>query len=164
MSGLMLLLYHRSYLTKYSYLSFLSFILLAGTTWSGTLEKLAMPGVLFHHETPTKDYIHSLLKPWVHYIPIQEDLMDLKKRYEWAESHPNEARAISDRATKLIRSLGTVEGFEKVYTEYYEKPIRQVVEAYIPLVKDKDGTSSWQELIRQSNGEAGVRPMTKCCG
>eukprot|EP00970_Alexandrium_tamarense_P015937 scaffold5763_cov144-Alexandrium_tamarense.AAC.1 len=26
-----------------------------GTTWSGTLEKLALPGLLFHHETETRD-------------------------------------------------------------------------------------------------------------
>ena len=26
-----------------------------GTTWTGTLEKLAMPGMLFHHETPAMD-------------------------------------------------------------------------------------------------------------
>ena len=123
-----------------------------------------MPGVLFHHETPTKDYIHGLLKPWVHYIPIREDLMDLRERYEWAESHPNEAREISNRATELIQSLGTVEGFGRVYTEYYEKPIRQVVEAYVPLNQERDGTSSWQELIRRNNAEIDVRPMTKCCG
>ena len=28
-----------------------------GTTWTGTMQKLALPGLLFHHETPTKDYI-----------------------------------------------------------------------------------------------------------
>lgn len=80
-----------------------------GTTWSGTLEKMAMPGVLFHHETPTKvkkiifilycitlqrfltsqfptkDYIHDRMKAWVHYVPIQEDLSDLYEKYQWAE-------------------------------------------------------------------------------
>ncbi|KAL7529468.1 hypothetical protein ACHAXR_002982, partial [Thalassiosira sp. AJA248-18] len=37
-----------------------------GTTWTGTIQKLAMPGLLFHHMTPTKDYIHNWIKPWVH--------------------------------------------------------------------------------------------------
>ena len=27
-----------------------------GTTWTGTIQKMAMPGLLFHHITPTKDY------------------------------------------------------------------------------------------------------------
>ncbi|KAL7491036.1 hypothetical protein ACHAWT_001260, partial [Skeletonema menzelii] len=30
-----------------------------GTTWSGTLEKLGLPGLLMHHETPMKDYLHD---------------------------------------------------------------------------------------------------------
>ena len=36
-----------------------------GSTWSGTIVKLAMPGLLFHHYlTPTKDYFHDWLVPW----------------------------------------------------------------------------------------------------
>lgn len=31
-----------------------------GTSWTGTIQKLALPGLLFHHETPTKDYIGEL--------------------------------------------------------------------------------------------------------
>jgi len=34
-----------------------------GTTWTGTIQKMAMPGLLFHHITPTKDYIHDYMKP-----------------------------------------------------------------------------------------------------
>ena len=30
-----------------------------GTTWTGTMQKLALPGLLFHHVTPTKDYSES---------------------------------------------------------------------------------------------------------
>ena len=37
-----------------------------GTTWSGVIEKLGLPGMLFHHVTPTKDYFHDKLKPWMH--------------------------------------------------------------------------------------------------
>lgn len=47
---------------------------------TGTVEKLAMPGLLFHHVSPTKDYIHDRLKPWKHYIPVRPDLKDLKAK------------------------------------------------------------------------------------
>lgn len=43
-----------------------------GTTWFGTLEKLAFPGLLFHHVTSAKDYFHDDLIPWVHYVPVNE--------------------------------------------------------------------------------------------
>ncbi len=70
-----------------------------GTTWSGTVQKLYMPGLLFHHVTPTKDYIHDLIQPWVHYVPVRSDLEDLLDKLEWAESHPEEARQIAENGT-----------------------------------------------------------------
>ena len=42
-----------------------------GTSVSGMLQKLAMRGVLLHHETHMRDFNYDELKPWVHYIPIK---------------------------------------------------------------------------------------------
>ena len=85
--------------------------------------------------------------------------MDLKERYDWAESHPKEAREISERATELIRSLGTNEGFEVVYKEFYEEPLRQVVNAYKPLSPG----ASWRDLVQEGNDD-GLHEMAKCGG
>jgi len=86
-----------------------------GTTWTGTLQKLSMPGLLFHHVTPTKDYIHDLIQPWVHYVPVRSDLEDLLDKLEWAESHPEEARQIAENGTRFVRELGTLDGFVRVF-------------------------------------------------
>jgi hypothetical protein len=51
-----------------------------GTTWSGTVTKLSMPGVLFHHETPTRDWYHEEMEPWKHHIPVNWDLTDLRAK------------------------------------------------------------------------------------
>lgn len=59
-----------------------------------------MPGLLFHHITPTRDYIHDQIHPWVHYVPVREDLTDLMEKLEWAETHQDEARRISENATE----------------------------------------------------------------
>jgi hypothetical protein len=134
-----------------------------GTTWSGTLEKLALPGVLFHHITPTKDYLHDLLEAWVHYIPIKADLSDLREKYEWAEAHPHKAKTISDNATKLMKTLGTERGFEDMFRRFYEWPMRQVLEAYQPVTKGESGSSTWREAILQMGGEH-LRPIMQCDG
>ena len=34
-----------------------------GTTWAGMIYKASLPGLLFHHVTPTKDFIHDYLIP-----------------------------------------------------------------------------------------------------
>ncbi len=46
-------------------------------SWKGVQSKLALPGVLFHHETPTYDWFHEDLIPWVTYIPVSMDLEDV---------------------------------------------------------------------------------------
>lgn len=130
-----------------------------GTTWSGTLEKLAMPGLFFHHETRTKDYLHDMMKPWEHYVPISSDLSDLKERYEWAEAHPEKAQKIAQSATALVKSLGAKEGFEAMYSKFYEEPLCKVVSAYKPL----DDNMSWREVIK-SKGGSGLRSQWKCGG
>jgi len=130
-----------------------------GTTWSGTVEKLGLPGLLFHHVTPTKDYIHDLLVPWEHYVPIRADLSDLRAKYEWAESHPAMAKRISENATELARSLSTPEGFEAMFRQFFELPLQQVMEAYQPLEQGSD----WREAMAQMVGEE-LRPIMQCGG
>ena len=76
-----------------------------GTTWTGTIYKLSMPGVLFHHETSMKDSFFDALEPWKHYIPVKEDLSDLRERYDWARAHDEECRRISETATAWVRNF-----------------------------------------------------------
>ena len=133
-----------------------------GTTWSGTLEKLGLPGLLFHHVTPTKDYLHEKMIPWVHYVPVRPDLRDLKQKFEWAESHPRLVKKIADSATMLARSFGTPEGFQAMYDEFYEQPLHLVVEAYQP-VASSNGGESWKEVIQRTLGDD-LYPIMTCGG
>lgn len=127
-----------------------------GTTWTGTHQKLAMPGLLFHHVTPTKDYIHDRMRPWVHYIPIKADLSDLKEKYDWAESHPEAAKGIAERGSQLMRHIGTTEGFEEMFQEDFVEPLRRVMEAYRPV----DKSSSWREALKRAITERGLAGVT----
>ena len=136
-----------------------------GTTWTGTINKLAMPGLLFHHVTPMKDYIHDHLKPWKHYIPVSASLHDLKQKYDWAESHPMEAKRIADAATDFMRELGTHRGFGTVFDQDFVEPMRRVIEAYVPVSKAHHRMSSWRELL-DSLGVENHRhvPIMECSG
>ncbi|KAK1732823.1 glycosyltransferase (family 90) [Skeletonema marinoi] len=136
-----------------------------GTSWTGTFEKLAMPGLLFHHVTPTKDYIHDLLEPWVHYVPVRSDLGDLMQKLEWAESHPNYARQISDNATKFMREIGTKDGFERVFQNNMVKPLRRVIEAYTPLdPTSKKHNGAFRQELTKTVGFNWRKPFIKCSG
>ena len=84
------------------------------------------------------------MKAWVHYIPVESDLSDLKERVEWAENNQDKAQKISAAATALAKKIGTPEGFEELFHEIFEDPLRRVIDAYQPVTK-----GTWQEAMRK---------------
>lgn len=123
-----------------------------GTSWTGTLSKLLMPGLLFHHETLTKDFFYDEMKPYVHYIPVKQDLSDLKQRFDWAESNPKEAQAIAKAGTELALRLGSDEYIRELYDELFVQHVGKVIDSY----QAQEGETV--ESILAAYEEAGV-PM-----
>ena len=133
-----------------------------GTTWTGTIQKLALPGLLFHHMTPTMDYIHDYLVPWKHYIPVSADLRDLKRKYDWAESNPVKAADIAEESTNLIRYLTSPEGYQEIFDRSIVEPLRHVIEAYQPLSLRRRQWRHWREAIRHIEEEDVLVPIYEC--
>mmetsp|Transcript_28289 Transcript_28289/g.48800 ORF Transcript_28289/g.48800 Transcript_28289/m.48800 type:complete len:234 (+) Transcript_28289:1-702(+) len=131
-----------------------------GTTWFGTIEKLAMPGVLFHHVTSSKDYHHDDLIPWVHYIPINEDLSNLKEMYDWAEANTEDARKISEAGTEYIKNRAMPHVMKVTYERYFVHSLKRVVDAYQPMEGEevmgqmKDWLSKWSFLVGKCSGRS----------
>lgn len=98
-----------------------------GTTWSGVIPKLSMPGVLLHHETQMKDSYFDSLYPWVHYIPVREDLLDLEEQIQWAEENPHQARQISANADEWVRNFRRVTQLLRHNYEKLAKPLAEHV-------------------------------------
>jgi hypothetical protein len=117
-------------LSKYKYQ--IDFAGAGGTTWTGTLEKLAMRGLLFHHETPAKDWYYDSLKAWQHYVPIRTDLSDLKEQFRWAEENQEEVQAIASRGTAFARSFISYSNVQKVYQTFFGQSgvLNKIIDAY----------------------------------
>lgn len=49
--------------------------------------------------------MEDLLLPFVHYVPLSNDLSNLLDMIEWAEQHEDECREISARSTEFIQRL-----------------------------------------------------------
>lgn len=144
---------------KYKYL--VDFAGGGGTTWTGTISKLPMPGLLLHHITPTKDYFHDRLKPWKHYVPVSPDLGDLKDKFDWAESNPDQTKRIADKATEFMRHLVTPEGFGQIFEEEFAEPLRRIIEAYQPSTTQPGKT--WMDVLEPPEGGKMVRVL-ECRG
>ena len=103
-----------------------------------------MPGVLFHHISPMKDYFYDRLEPWKHFIPVKTDLSDLKDKVAWANNHPAEAQRIANEGTAFAKHFGTPEGFEQMFQEDVLNVLRHVIDAYEPL---EQTDNSWRDIL-----------------
>mmetsp|Transcript_30513 Transcript_30513/g.63825 ORF Transcript_30513/g.63825 Transcript_30513/m.63825 type:complete len:132 (+) Transcript_30513:110-505(+) len=117
-----------------------------------------MPGVLFHHVTSSKDYFHDDLIPWIHFIPVNEDLSNLREMYDWAEANSEKAKKISDAATEYVKSSATDHVMKVSYERYFVHSLERVLNAYQPMEGDeemgqlKDWLSKWSFLAGKCNG------------
>ena len=134
---------------------------LGSDAWELQLQQLAKPGLLFHHVSPTKNLIDDRIEPWVHYIPVAPQLDDLKAKFDWAESHPVEAKNIASRGTEFVRYLTSRDGFAHMFQEDLVEPLRQVIEAYQPLTRR--GHKNWRKEIDKVYADS-ILPIMKCNG
>jgi hypothetical protein len=61
--------------------------------------------VLFKQTTDNILWFYSQLKPYVHYIPIVEDLSDIFTQIKWAKDHDEECKEMVGRAYDLAEEL-----------------------------------------------------------
>jgi hypothetical protein len=70
---------------------------LQGNGYSGRTKLLLhMKRTLFYQSRKFHEYWFWKMRPFVHYIPIAEDLSDMEEKFGWAESHPEECLKIAE--------------------------------------------------------------------
>lgn len=66
--------------------------------------------------TPNIQWYYAGLKPYVHYLPLEDDLSDLTEKVQWASSHDVESKRIAENATKFVlENLSTEDVFLYMY-------------------------------------------------
>ena len=61
--------------------------------------------------------MQELLEPWVHYIPLKNDLSDVQEQIQWMVDNDDQARGIAERATLWIQDLAFHPEEEQVVQE-----------------------------------------------
>lgn len=74
------------------------------STYPGFLWRLLSNSVTFKQETDNEQWFYDYVKPWVHYIPVKQDLSDLLKKIDWVKTHDQEAKKIADQSTKFVQN------------------------------------------------------------
>ncbi len=70
-------------------------------TYPGYQWRLLSNSLCFKQESDQIQWFYSALKPYVHYVPIQNDTNDLLGKIEWAKSHDEQVVEISKRAQEF---------------------------------------------------------------
>lgn len=59
---------------------------------------------------------YAALEPYKHYVPVKEDLSDLKDQTLWAKTHPEEARSIAEESRRMVQEeLSTEDAYVYLY-------------------------------------------------
>jgi hypothetical protein len=134
-----------SHCVRYKYL-----VAVDGVVSAWRLAKQLVSGsVVLLQASPHREFFYKLLRPWVHYVPVDGELSDLAERVRWLKAHDTEARAIAENARRLfttrlrpqdswcymwraVRSLANVQDFELAVDAVQSR-------GYTPLELDVQG-------------------------
>lgn len=93
------------------------------STWSATVWKLYSGSVLLKTRSKWKQWYYDVFKPWIHYVPVENDFSDLNEKIEWCLQHEEECIRITENAHKFV--------LEKLNWEQVKKDaIERVLESF----------------------------------
>ncbi len=108
---------------RYKYLISLDGV---SSTWPGLLWKLASNSLTLKQESSHIQWYYGALKPYVHYLPLENDLRDLEKVYAYAQTHDDEMKMIASNAQEFIQKNARYEdllAYLKITMDAYCKNI-----------------------------------------
>jgi Glycosyl transferase family 90 len=88
-------------------LQYKAIIMLEGNDVSSGLKWALYSNSVVMTQTPTKTSwaMEELLEPWVHYVPLNDDLSDVEEKMQWIIDHDSEAQQIAYRGKLWIHDL-----------------------------------------------------------
>lgn len=88
-------------------LSYKAIIMLEGNDVSSGLKWALYSNSVVLTQTPTKTSwaMEELLEPWVHYVPLADDLSDVEEKMQWVIDNDEEAQKIALRGKLWIHDL-----------------------------------------------------------
>ena len=77
---------------------------------------LASGSLVLKVDSQYKIWFSNILKPWVHYVPVKNDLSDLAKQITWCKENDKECKKIAQNAKKFVKEIIN----EKYILEYLQ--------------------------------------------
>ena len=74
-------------------------------TWDATAWKLNSGSVIFKTDTDWKQWFYNEYIPWVHYVPIKEDFVDIQEKIEWCENNQDKCEEMVKKCKLLFQTI-----------------------------------------------------------
>jgi hypothetical protein len=105
---------------------------LQGNGYSGRTKLLLhTKRVLFYQARRLHEYWFWDMEPFTHYIPVAEDLSDMKEKFEWAEDHPHECQKIAENAYQFalsnLKRSDAVKRIKDILVKIGEKKMKSTI-------------------------------------
>jgi hypothetical protein len=71
----------------------------------GFFAKLLMGCCILKVESPFEQWFYRRLQPWVHYVPVANDLSDLPEKMQWCLKNERACRKIADVGRRFAEAL-----------------------------------------------------------
>lgn len=103
----------------------------SGTTWDALGWKMASGSLVFKVSSISgaEDYWHSEMQKGVHFIEVMPNLADLREKWLWAVTHPDEAKLVAHAGQKLALKWASkeyaVRRTEDVLRDAFDYPKRE---------------------------------------
>ncbi len=134
---------------KYKYL-----ISLDGNTcaWSRVPWIMLSNSVLMKQETDNIEWFYSALKPYVHYIPVDERLLELFSKLDWMKHNDVQIKEISKNAQKFVLNNLMPEDIEKqtviILNEYSKIQQNKKINKTLEPTREEDFLTLFRRLIK----------------
>ena len=101
--------------------------------------------LIFCLDSPQKLWYHDYLKPMIHFVPVKEDLSDLKAKLMWARKNPEEAARIAGSSRTLAKSIFHP---DVVLNEFKVRILNGIIKYQKSDLMHESGNHCRQELVR----------------
>jgi len=85
--------------------------------------------VLVKQETNRIEWFYSALKPYVHYVPLKEDLSNIFEQINWMKENDDQLKEISSNAQKFVKN--------ELMPEHIDAHMAIILNQYATIQRDK---------------------------
>lgn len=99
------------------------------STWDATAWKLNSGSVIFKTDSVWKSWFYDEYKPWVHYIPVNDDFSNIIELFHWCQNNRTYCLEMINNCKKLFKKIYNYAVVSK-YTEDVFFKINRLIPSY----------------------------------